>query len=164
MARPAAAPGAPPRFLSEIGDGRFRGAGPCPAWPASPPRANSPASAESPSLTAGQSTKTSATRAATSPADSRRANPWAAKIKNNAIHRGKDHPHATRLPSRAWLGVIWHLLAQRIFYDPDRQGLFRALLAAKVPEADTGLLSGQHEIESAEPAGEWREPGEVQPC
>jgi transposase len=41
-------------------------------------------------------------------ADSRHANPWAAKLYNDAITRGKDHPHATRILARAWLYVIWH--------------------------------------------------------
>ncbi|MBB5081899.1 transposase [Nonomuraea endophytica] len=38
-------------------------------------------------------------------ADSRRANPWAAKLCDDAIARGKDHPHATLvgrlIPSRS---------------------------------------------------------------
>ncbi|CAN5318080.1 IS110 family transposase [soil metagenome] len=39
--------------------------------------------------------------------DFRHTNPWAAKIYNDAIKRGKDHPHATPILARAWLGVIW---------------------------------------------------------
>jgi transposase len=36
---------------------------------------------------------------------SRHANAWAAKIYNDAITRGKDHPHAVRILARAWLYV-----------------------------------------------------------
>lgn len=41
-------------------------------------------------------------------ADSRRANPWAARLYDQATARGKDHPHATRILARAWLYVVWH--------------------------------------------------------
>ena len=61
--------------------------------------------------------------------DSRRANPWAAKIYNNAIARGKDHPHATRILARAWLGVIWRCWQDETGYHPDRRGALQALLA-----------------------------------
>jgi transposase len=60
--------------------------------------------------------------------DSRRANPWAAKIYNDAIARGKDHPHATRILARAWLGVIWRCWQNETAYDPDQHGALRALL------------------------------------
>ena len=61
--------------------------------------------------------------------DSRRANPWAAKIYNDATARGKDHPHATRILARAWLGVIWRCWQDETTYDPDQHGALRALLA-----------------------------------
>jgi transposase len=63
-------------------------------------------------------------------ADSRHANPRAAKIYNDAIDRGKDHPHATRILARAWLGVIWRCWQDRTTYNPDQHGSLQALLNA----------------------------------
>ena len=60
--------------------------------------------------------------------DSRRANPWAAKIYNDAIARGKDHPHATRILARAWLGVIWRCWQDGVTYNPDHHGALQTLL------------------------------------
>jgi transposase len=40
--------------------------------------------------------------------DSRRVSPRAARLRNDAIARGKHHPHAARILARAWLYVIWH--------------------------------------------------------
>jgi transposase len=65
--------------------------------------------------------------------DSRRANPWAAKIYNDAIARGKDHPHATRILARAWLGVIWRCRQDETTYDPDQHRALRALLNTADP-------------------------------
>ena len=62
--------------------------------------------------------------------DSRRANPWAAKIYNDAIARGKDHPHATRILARAWLGVIWRCWQDDTPYEPDQHNALQAVLAA----------------------------------
>jgi transposase len=59
--------------------------------------------------------------------DSRRANPWAAKIYNDAIARGKDHPHATRILARAWLGVIWRCWQDETTYDPNRHNALQTL-------------------------------------
>ena len=50
--------------------------------------------------------------------DSRHASPRAAQLHNDAIARGKDHPHGTRILARAWLYVIWHCWQNRIAYDP----------------------------------------------
>ena len=61
--------------------------------------------------------------------DSRRANPWAAKIYNDAIARGKDHPHATRILARAWLGVIWRCWQDGVTYNPDHHGALQTLLS-----------------------------------
>lgn len=61
-------------------------------------------------------------------ADSRRANPWAAKLYDDAIARGKDHPHATRILARAWLYVIWHCWQDGVAYDPAKHGALQALL------------------------------------
>lgn len=63
--------------------------------------------------------------------DSRRANPWAAKIYNDAIARGKDHPHATRILARAWLGVIWRCWQDNTAYQPDQHNALQAVLAAR---------------------------------
>jgi transposase len=63
--------------------------------------------------------------------DSRRANPWAAKIYNDAIARGKDHPHATRILARAWLSVIWRCWQTNTTYDPNQHGALQALLNAE---------------------------------
>ncbi|TWG99622.1 hypothetical protein L615_002500000510, partial [Nocardioides sp. J9] len=60
---------------------------------------------------------------------SRRANPWAAKIYNDALARGKDHPHATRILARAWLGVIWRCWQNQTAYDPHQHGALQALLS-----------------------------------
>jgi transposase len=63
-------------------------------------------------------------------ADSRRANPWAAQIYNDAIARGKDHPHATRILARAWIGVIWRCWQDNTAYQPDHHAALQTLLAA----------------------------------
>jgi transposase len=60
--------------------------------------------------------------------DSRHAHPWAAKIYNDAIARGKDHPHATRILGRAWLYVIWHCWQDHAAYDPARHKALQRVL------------------------------------
>jgi transposase len=59
--------------------------------------------------------------------DSRRANPWAARIYDDAIARGKDHPHATRILARAWLGVIWRCWQDDAAYEPARHHALQAM-------------------------------------
>lgn len=51
--------------------------------------------------------------------DSRHASPWAAKIYNDAINRGKRHPHAIRILARAWIRVIWRCWHDGLAYNPD---------------------------------------------
>jgi len=51
-------------------------------------------------------------------ADSRHASPWAAKIYNDAIARGKRHPHAVRILARAWIRVIWRCWHDHTAYNP----------------------------------------------
>jgi transposase len=51
--------------------------------------------------------------------DSRHASPWAAKIYNDAINRGKRHPHAVRILARAWIRVIWRCWQDGTAYNPD---------------------------------------------
>jgi transposase len=50
---------------------------------------------------------------------SRHASPWAAKIYNDAIARGKRHPHAVRILARAWIRVIWRCWQDNTAYNPD---------------------------------------------
>jgi transposase len=50
--------------------------------------------------------------------NSRHANAWARSIYAAARARGCDHPHATRVLARAWLGVIWRAWTDRKPYDP----------------------------------------------
>jgi transposase len=67
--------------------------------------------------------------------DSRHASPWAAKLYNDAIARGKDHPHATRILARAWLYVIWHCWQDRTAYDPALHKALQRLLNQGQPVA-----------------------------
>jgi transposase len=50
--------------------------------------------------------------------DSRHASPWAAKIYADATARGKPHPHAVRILTRAGLRVIRRCRQDRAAYDP----------------------------------------------
>jgi transposase len=52
--------------------------------------------------------------------DSRHASPWAAKIYQDAINRGKRHPHAVRILARAWIRVIWRCWHDHTAYNPDQ--------------------------------------------
>jgi len=68
-------------------------------------------------------------------ADSRKSNPWAAHLYDQAIARGKDHPHAVRILARAWLYVIWHCWQDHTAYDPARHGALQRLLNQDQPAA-----------------------------
>ena len=61
--------------------------------------------------------------------DSRRANPWAAQLYRDAINRGHDHAHATRILARAWLFVIWHCWQNHTAYDPAQHHALQRVLA-----------------------------------
>jgi transposase len=50
--------------------------------------------------------------------DSRHASAWAAKIYQDAIARGKRHPHAIRILARAWIRVIWRCWHDGAAYNP----------------------------------------------
>jgi transposase len=50
--------------------------------------------------------------------NSRQASPWAAAVYADAIARGHDHPHATRVLARAWVRVIWRCWVDQVAYDP----------------------------------------------
>jgi transposase len=67
--------------------------------------------------------------------DSRHASPWAARLYNDAIARGKDHPHATRILARAWLYIIWHCWQHHTAYDPARHKALQRILAEENPAA-----------------------------
>ena len=54
--------------------------------------------------------------------DSRHASPWAAMIYNDAIARGKRHPHAIRILARAWIRVIWRCWQNGTAYNPQLHG------------------------------------------
>jgi transposase len=68
-------------------------------------------------------------------ADSRKTNPWAAHLYNQATARGKDHPHAVRILARARLYVIWHCWQDHTPYDPARHGALQRLLNQDQPTA-----------------------------
>jgi len=68
-------------------------------------------------------------------AGSRHASPWAAQLCNDAIARGKDHPHATRILARAWLYVIWHCWQDHVAYDPAQHRALQRLLHQVQPMA-----------------------------
>jgi transposase len=67
--------------------------------------------------------------------DSRRASVWATQIYNDAIARGKDHPHAVRILARAWLYVIWHCWQDGVSYDPARHNALQRILSQQHPAA-----------------------------
>ena len=62
---------------------------------------------------------------------SRKHNPWARKIYEDAIARGKDHPHALRILGRAWLRVIWRMWQDHTPYDPTRHRSLNRLSPAE---------------------------------
>lgn len=62
--------------------------------------------------------------------DSRHASPWAAKVYNDAIARGKRHPHAVRILARAWVRVIWRCWNDNTAYNPQLHGGAMQLQAA----------------------------------
>jgi transposase len=58
--------------------------------------------------------------------NSRHVSPWAAHVYAQARARGKRHPHAIRILTRAWLRVIWACWHSETPYDP---ALHRAAVA-----------------------------------
>jgi transposase len=61
--------------------------------------------------------------------DSVRANPWAAQLYARHRAQRKRHPHAARILTRAWIGVIWRCWQDRQPYDPARHRALQRLLA-----------------------------------
>jgi transposase len=62
--------------------------------------------------------------------DSRHASPWAKHVYDEAIARGKRHPHAVRILARAWTRVIWRCWQDHMPYNPDQHGGATRLAAA----------------------------------
>jgi transposase len=60
--------------------------------------------------------------------DSRRDNPWAAHLYQQARARGKNHNHAVRILARAWLAVIYQCWTTHTPYDPTRHRALQTLL------------------------------------
>ncbi|ETW24923.1 transposase [Mycobacterium gastri] len=54
--------------------------------------------------------------------NSRHESQWAAQIYNQARAAGKDHAHAVRILSRAWIRVIWRCWQNGVPYDPAQHG------------------------------------------
>jgi len=61
--------------------------------------------------------------------DSRRANPWAQQLYQDARNRGHDNAHAVRILARAWLYVIWHCWQDEVAYDPTKHHALQRVLA-----------------------------------
>jgi transposase len=59
--------------------------------------------------------------------DSRKTNPWAADLYNQARARGCDHPHAVRILARAWIDIIWKCWTTNTPYDPARHRALQRL-------------------------------------
>jgi transposase len=68
-------------------------------------------------------------------ADSRFANPWAARLYAQARDRGHRHPHAVRIVARAWLHVIWRCWQDHQPYDPALQALLHEPVSRAEPTA-----------------------------
>jgi transposase len=62
---------------------------------------------------------------------SRKHNPWAANVYQQARARGHDHPHAIRILGRAWPRIIWRLWQDKTAYNPTRHGSLNRLTATK---------------------------------
>lgn len=62
--------------------------------------------------------------------DSRHVSPWAQKVYENAVARGKRHPHAVRILARAWVRVIWRMWQESEPYDVTKHGGAAMLQAA----------------------------------
>lgn len=65
--------------------------------------------------------------------NSRHANVWAAAVYRDARARGRDHPQAIRILTRAWLRVLWRCWQDRTPYDLSRHGRALPFLASQPP-------------------------------
>ena len=68
---------------------------------------------------------------------SRHASPWAAAVYQAARDRGKDHLHAIRILSRAWILVIWRCWQEGTAYDPAKHTALQHILAQQAAQAAT---------------------------
>ena len=62
-------------------------------------------------------------------ADTRRANPWATDLYQQARARGHDHAHAVRILARAWLHIIWHCWQDGAPYNPNQHRALQRVIA-----------------------------------
>jgi transposase len=67
--------------------------------------------------------------------DSRHASPRAARLYDDAIARGHDHPHAVRILACAWTHIIWQCWQDGAAYDPGRHKALQRILAERKPAA-----------------------------
>jgi transposase len=63
--------------------------------------------------------------------DSVRASPWADQLYRRHRQARKTHPHAARIVTRAWIGVIWRCWQDHQPYDPARHRALQRVLAAQ---------------------------------
>jgi transposase len=61
--------------------------------------------------------------------DTPRANAWADRLSREHRRRGKSHPHAARILTRAWINIIWRCWQDRVPYDPARHRALQRLLS-----------------------------------
>ncbi len=61
--------------------------------------------------------------------DSVRASPWAEQLYRRHRQAHKTHPHAARILTRAWIGVIWRCWQDHQPYDPARHRALQRVLA-----------------------------------
>jgi transposase len=62
--------------------------------------------------------------------DSVRASPWADQLYRRHRQAHKTHPHAARILTRAWIGVIWRCWQDHQPYDPARHRALQRVLAS----------------------------------
>ena len=60
--------------------------------------------------------------------DSRKANPWAGDLYQQARARGKNHNHATRILARAWLSIIFKCWTTNTPYNPSQHRALQTIL------------------------------------
>ena len=63
--------------------------------------------------------------------DSLRASPWAEQLYRRHRSQRKRHPHAARILTRAWIGVIWRCWQDHQPYDPARHRALQHVLAPR---------------------------------
>ena len=66
---------------------------------------------------------------------SRHASPWAESVYQAARSRGKDHPHAIRILSRAWILIIWRCWQEGTAYDPAKHTALQRILDQQAAQA-----------------------------